>query len=183
MVYIAVQNLQIRQALEYLVAASGFDAVACVCAPEEARGRDHVLAVGDFSGNGRAAYVFAKGFRLGAVIDRLAVMVAGLQSDPDIAFQDYTLRSRDNVLVRAGGAGAGQEIILTDTEKRLLLVLAAAGEALSREALLEKVWGYRPGVDTHTVETHIYRLRKKIEADTARPAYILTVADGYCLKA
>jgi DNA-binding winged helix-turn-helix (wHTH) protein len=182
MVCIAVENVRIAQALEQLVEASGYDAVCCVCGLQDARSFPHVIAVGDVPDDLGAVHRFPSGFRLGAVVDRLAVMIAGLQSDPDVVFQDYVLRSQDNMLVKDGNNDSGA-IVLTDTEKRLLLALAAAGgEALSRNVLLEKVWGYRPGVDTHTVETHIYRLRRKIEADTAKPVYIMTEADGYKLN-
>jgi len=71
-------------------------------------------------------------------------------------------------------------VTLTDTEARLLAcLLDAAGEDVERDVLLQRVWGYRPGLETHTLETHIYRLRKKIEADPANPSRIVTSGDGY----
>lgn len=71
-------------------------------------------------------------------------------------------------------------IALTDTEARLLAcLLDAAGGEVGREALLQRVWGYRPGLETHTLETHIYRLRKKIESDPANPVHIVTSGEGY----
>lgn len=69
---------------------------------------------------------------------------------------------------------------LTDTEARLLTCLFdAAGSEVSREELLQRVWGYRPGLETHTLETHIYRLRKKIESEPANPTRIVTTEGGY----
>jgi hypothetical protein len=71
---------------------------------------------------------------------------------------------------------------LTDTEARLLACLFdAQGAEIGRDVLLQRVWGYRPGLDTHTLETHVYRLRKKIEADPANPAIVLTTDTGYRL--
>lgn len=71
-------------------------------------------------------------------------------------------------------------VALTETEARLLACLFdAKGENVTRDVLLQRVWGYRPGLDTHTPETHIYRLRRKIEIDPASPSVILTTADGY----
>ena len=57
----------------------------------------------------------------------------------------------------------GEEITLTALEFRLLLDLASrAGRVQPRDALLERVWGYAPGVETRTVDTHIKRLREKL---------------------
>lgn len=59
----------------------------------------------------------------------------------------------------------GRSVRLTETETRLLDKLANAGnDGLSREALLTEVWGWRPDLETHTVETHLYRLRRKLKA-------------------
>jgi DNA-binding response OmpR family regulator len=52
---------------------------------------------------------------------------------------------------------------------------------VSRETLLHEVWGYNSGVTTHTLETHIYRLRQKIEKDAAAPAILVTEVGGYKL--
>ncbi len=52
---------------------------------------------------------------------------------------------------------------------------------MSRETLLQEVWGYNSGVTTHTLETHIYRLRQKIEKDAAKAAILVTDAGGYKL--
>ena len=52
---------------------------------------------------------------------------------------------------------------------------------MSRETLLQEVWGYNSGVTTHTLETHIYRLRQKVEKDAANPAILVTEAGGYKL--
>jgi DNA-binding response OmpR family regulator len=69
---------------------------------------------------------------------------------------------------------------LTEKEADLLRLLAS-GHPVQREELLEKVWGYRADLETHTLETHIYRLRQKIEADATAPQYLITVEGGYQL--
>ena len=59
----------------------------------------------------------------------------------------------------------GEELLLTALEFKLLLDLAARrGRVQSREDLLERVWGYAPGIETRTVDTHVKRLREKLSA-------------------
>ncbi len=75
-----------------------------------------------------------------------------------------------------------KEIRLTETETGLLGSLhKAAGRPISREDLLRAVWGYNSEVSTRTLETHVYRLRQKIERDPARARLLLTVPGGYRL--
>jgi DNA-binding response OmpR family regulator len=52
---------------------------------------------------------------------------------------------------------------------------------VSRETLLQEVWGYNSGVTTHTLETHIYRLRQKVEKDAGNPVLLVTDVGGYKL--
>ncbi len=71
---------------------------------------------------------------------------------------------------------------LTEKEASLLEALHDAGESgLSRNALLLKVWGYSETLETHTLETHIYRLRQKIEINPDEPTLLLTLEGGYAL--
>lgn len=71
---------------------------------------------------------------------------------------------------------AGVEVHLTRTEFRLLVELVAArGRIVTREALLQRVWGYDYLGDTRLLDVHIRRLRRKIEADPDNPAIVLTV--------
>ena len=88
------------------------------------------------------------------------VQVGSLSVDP---------RSRDVVV-------DGQKLTLTGTEFDLLFYLAKhSGRAFTREHLLQSVWGYTSSAYEHTVNTHINRLRSKIEHDPARPRFIQTV--------
>ena len=76
----------------------------------------------------------------------------------------------------------GKKIRLTEKETNILKYLYRAGEkAVSREELLAEVWGYNAGVTTHTLETHVYRLRQKIEPDPANARLLLTEQGGYKL--
>ena len=74
------------------------------------------------------------------------------------------------------------KVRLTEKETAILRYLYRAGQRpVSRETLLQEVWGYNSGVTTHTLETHIYRLRQKFEKDAATPAILVTEAGGYKL--
>ena len=71
---------------------------------------------------------------------------------------------------------------LTEKETAILKFLLRAGdEPVSRDVLLNDVWGYHADVTTHTLETHIYRLRQKIEADPANAQLLVTEGGGYRL--
>ena len=76
----------------------------------------------------------------------------------------------------------GSKMRLTEKETAILRYLYRADQRpVSRETLLQEVWGYNSGLTTHTLETHIYRLRQKIEEDAASPAILVTQAGGYTL--
>ena len=78
----------------------------------------------------------------------------------------------------------GKEVHLTRTEFKLLIELATnSGKVLSREDLLERVWGYDYFGDSRLVDVHVRRLRTKVEMDPANPKYVVTVRGlGYKLK-
>lgn len=77
---------------------------------------------------------------------------------------------------------ANRRIRLTDKETAVLKFLyRAGGVPVGRRALLREVWGYAPGATTHTVETHIYRLRRKIEPDIRAISLLLNDGGGYRL--
>ena len=76
----------------------------------------------------------------------------------------------------------GATLRLTHKETEVLKYLhRAAGEPVARQTLLKDVWGYRHGADSYTVESHIYRLRRKIEADPSRPRFLVNEDGGYML--
>lgn len=76
------------------------------------------------------------------------------------------------------------KIRLTETETSLLRFMHEHnGKPVTQKELLIGVWGYSTKAHTHTVTTHIYRLRQKIEADPAVPSLLCTTRDGYCLAA
>ena len=98
---------------------------------------------------------------------------------PQMMFGDLEIIPEEGV-VRL----AGEEVHLTKTEFRLLVELATnPGRVLSREVLLERVWGYGYFGDGRLVDVHVRRLRTKIEPDAANPRYVVTVRGlGYKLQ-
>ena len=131
----------------------------------------------DFAAPGTAgAVVLPLGaFRVGALLDRLS---AAPDRPAMLVFGPFTLVTADAVLQREGAA----ELRLTEKERDILVALhAAAGGFVERASLLQAVWGYVAEVETHTLETHIYRLRQKIEADPAKPVILVTEENGYRL--
>jgi DNA-binding response OmpR family regulator len=76
----------------------------------------------------------------------------------------------------------GEKRVLTEKETAILSRLARArGEVVPRDVLLRDVWGYNASVATHTLETHIHRLRRKIEGGPGRPRLLVTAQGGYRL--
>ena len=98
----------------------------------------------------------------------------------EFAFGDVRVRPRGRQTFRGG-----REVTLTRKEFDLLVyLLEHRGEVVTREQLLDEVWGYERFPTTRTVDTHILRLRRKFEADPDRPAFILTVhGQGYKFSA
>jgi DNA-binding response OmpR family regulator len=96
-----------------------------------------------------------------------------------LAFGDLELIPDEGKVLRDG-----IEVHLTKTEFRLLCELAESpGKVLSREALLDKVWGYDYFGDGRLVDVHVRRLRTKVEADPANPRHVVTVRGlGYRLQ-
>ncbi|MBB4265442.1 winged helix-turn-helix domain-containing protein [Roseospira visakhapatnamensis] len=72
----------------------------------------------------------------------------------------------------------GAVLALTEKEAAILACLWGADGPVSRDDLLARVWGYGDSIDTHTLETHIHRLRRKIEPDPRQPALLITDTDG-----
>ena len=72
-------------------------------------------------------------------------------------------------------------IILTEKEIQLIELLLNNSKPISKDKILSLVWNYSTDADTHTVETHIYRLRKKISEKFMDDEFILNTKDGYCL--
>ena len=124
----------------------------------------------------------SKPFRMGELLARLRALLRQFDNSDDAA-----LRIAGFVFHPAGKSrdapASGKRVRLTEKEAAILKFLHRAdGRPVARHVLLDEVWGYNANVATHTLETHIYRLRQKIEADPANATLLLTEAGGYRLR-
>src|SRR5882672_6176852 len=121
-----------------------------------------------------------KPFRFAVLLARIRAHLRQHEQSEDATFAigHYTFRPGAKLLVNERGS----KVRLTEKETAILRYLYRSGDKpVSREVLLQEVWGYNSGVTTHTLETHIYRLRQKVERDAALPAILVTEAGGYKL--
>ena len=122
-----------------------------------------------------------KPFRLSVLLARLRAHLRQSEHSDDAVFTigPYTFRPSAKLLTDPRGR---KKVRLTEKETAILKYLYRAGDqAIGREVLLGEVWGYNAGVTTHTLETHVYRLRQKIERDPARAEILVTETGGYRL--
>ena len=121
-----------------------------------------------------------KPFRFHVLLARIRAHLRHHEQSEDAVFQigPYEFRPAVKMLIDA----ASKKIRLTEKETNILKYLYRAdGKPVSREQLLTEVWGYNTGVTTHTLETHVYRLRQKIELDPANARLLITETGGYRL--
>ena len=122
-----------------------------------------------------------KPFRFAVLLARIRAHLRSHEQSEDAVFAigPYEFRPAAKILIDQ----KGRKIRLTEKETNILKYLYRAGaKAVSREELLTEVWGYNAGVTTHTLETHIYRLRQKIEPEPGQARLLLTDAGGYRLQ-
>lgn len=123
-----------------------------------------------------------KPFRLGILLARLRAQLRSHEASTDAVFAigPFSFHPTAKLLVENSSR---KKIRLTEKEVSILRYLYRAGEKpVTRETLLGEVWGYNAGVNTHTLETHVYRLRQKIERDPGRAEILVTSPGGYRLN-
>jgi len=121
-----------------------------------------------------------KPFKFAVLLARIRAQLRQHEQSEDAVFTlgPYTFKPAAKILVDKSGS----KIRLTEKETSILKFLYRAGEkVVTRDVLLEEVWGYNAGVTTHTLETHIYRLRQKIEKDPSNAEILVTETGGYKL--
>jgi DNA-binding response OmpR family regulator len=120
-----------------------------------------------------------KPFRISELLARVRAQmrVHDISEDAELTIGRFHFRPGDRLLIQSDGV----RVRLTGKEAAVLKYLFRAGTAVTRTELLQQVWGYNASATTHTVETHIYRLRQKLEADPARLSMLLNEDGGYRL--
>ena len=123
-----------------------------------------------------------KPFRLGVLLARMRAQLRQYERSEDAVFVigPFSFRSGAKLLV---DGETDEKIRLTEKEAAILKFLLRAGpNVVARDVLLNEVWGYNSGVTTHTLETHVYRLRQKIERDPSNAVILVTESGGYRLN-
>ena len=124
----------------------------------------------------------AKPFKFPVLLARLRAQLRTHEQSEDAVFQlgPYTFKPAQKMLITEDD----KKVRLTEKETNILKFLYRATDGVvARDVLLHEVWGYNAGVTTHTLETHIYRLRQKIEPDPSNARLLVTESGGYRLVA
>ncbi|MBB4568059.1 response regulator transcription factor [Rhizobium leucaenae] len=119
-----------------------------------------------------------KPFRFAVLLARIRAQLRQHEQSEDATFTvgRYLFKPSQKLLTTEDG----QKIRLTEKEAAIIRYLYRADQkVVTRDILLEEVWGYNSGVTTHTLETHVYRLRQKIERDPSNAEILVTENGGY----
>jgi DNA-binding response OmpR family regulator len=122
-----------------------------------------------------------KPFKVGVLLARIRGQLRQHEQSEDAVFTigPYSFRPAQKMMVHKE---TEKKVRLTEKETSILKYLFRAGEkAVGRDTLLHEVWGYNAGVTTHTLETHVYRLRQKIEPVPSEATLLVTEPGGYKL--
>lgn len=141
------------------------------------QGSDSDMVLGLESG---ANDYVVKPFKTNVLLARIRAQLRQHEQSEDAVFKigPYIFRPSAKVLIGKDS----RNIRLTEKEASILKYLCRAGEqVIGRERLLRDVWGYHPAATTHTIETHIYRLRQKLEPDPDNARFLVTEGGGYKL--
>lgn len=121
-----------------------------------------------------------KPFRFAVLLARIRAQMRQHENSEDVTLTvgPYTFKPSQKLMVDKKGG----KLRLTEKETAIIKYLYRAGDkVITRDILLEEVWGYNSGVTTHTLETHVYRLRQKIERDPSNAEILVTESGGYKL--
>jgi DNA-binding response OmpR family regulator len=121
-----------------------------------------------------------KPFRFAVLLARIRAQLRQHEQSEDATFVigPYTFKPSQKLMTDQRGS----KVRLTEKESAIIKFLYRADQkVVTRDVLLEEVWGYNSGVTTHTLETHVYRLRQKIERDPSNAEILVTESGGYKL--
>ncbi len=127
-------------------------------------------------------HIFTKPLKLRDFLDTLQAGINRFENSSEgyLTFNRYELRPMSKEILNLRNA---ELIKLTEKEVSIIKYLYKSQDRIvSKNELLQEVWGYSPDVTTHTIETHIYRLRQKVEHDNPDAQIIITEEGGYLLK-
>lgn len=170
-----------RTRFDAAIVDAALPGAADFCLTLRAEGRNWpVLALGA-EAPAPGCETLAKPFRIAVLLARLRAMIRAFENSDEavLTIGPYTFEPLSKQLVTEDPP---RRIRLTEKEAAILKYLYRQGSApVGREILLHEVWGYNPAVTTHTLETHVYRLRRKIEKNPAAAEILVTEAGGYRL--
>jgi len=170
---VGLPDMDGREAVK-LLRKSGFKAPVIILTAQDADA-DTILGLEA----GANDYV-TKPFRFAVLLARIRAQLRQHEQSEDATFQvgPYIFKPSQKMLMDDKGG----KIRLTEKETAIIRYLYRADRrVVTRDILLEEVWGYNSGVTTHTLETHVYRLRQKIEPEPSAARLIVTEAGGYKL--
>jgi hypothetical protein len=146
---------------------------------ERRLGESHLRAARDKVGANAPMAFVEMPLRAGCLIDKLQALVTRIRAHKTILIGPYRLSPESLEMVMIDDTKKAP-LLLTEKERDILCFLGARPNmSIAHEMLLREIWAYKDGIDTHTLQTHIYRIRQKIEQDSSNPRLIVTDEDGY----
>ena len=127
-------------------------------------------------------YFIEKPFRINHLNKKISMILAKISNSDEVTHEigPFIFLPLKKILM----LGEKTKVELTEKEVAILKCLISSGEeAVDRDTLLKQVWNYSPDVTTHTLETHIYRLRQKLEIDASIPRLIISKDGGFTISA
>ena len=134
--------------------------------------------ISSFEGFTNNHHVIEKPFRIQFLIKKIDFVLAKISGSSDVSYRiGPFVFFPENKVIKFNDQ---PDIELTEKEVSILKCLLSHGEeSVDREKLLKQVWNYNLGVTTHTLESHIYRLRQKLETDPSIPRLIISEGGGF----
>ena len=134
--------------------------------------------ISSFEGFTNSHHVIEKPFRIQFFIKKIDFVLAKISGSSDVSYRiGPFVFFPENKVIKFNDQ---HDIELTEKEVSILKCLLSHGEeSVDREKLLKQVWNYNLGVTTHTLESHIYRLRQKLETDPSIPRLIISEGGGF----